>query len=249
MPSKKPGTLTGSSLERKTAKGSLTGSKRLTNPITENIPATAIPSSSDVQQADFNARARVAARFAPAATNQNLVGSDLAIGSLDISSLLGNNIFAADSPIPEQSASESNSHLLKIQRQQNSISVALAKAKLQQNVVALGIEHQKLQGLTIDHRSEENNVATKGIQFERSHVRFENESSKLLQDRELLSQQHIATESTQLLTPYIREEWQLKIEYAKTKNDRLRIEIQGAVQENTHKQLTYEAKLALISGF
>lgn len=217
-------------------------SSTLTNP-TATTPTT-------LQQTDANARAKLAARFAQTPVQPSVEADLGSFGKLDIAGLLGSNDhFTADCQIPELSASEANSQLLKLQRQENAIGVALAKVRLQQNVVGLGIESRKFQGLEFDYKAEAAVTQTKAIGLERSQVRLQLETSKLTQDREYLSHQQITTEGTQNLTALVREEWALKLEHFATKNNRLRIDIQTAQLDNQHRLAACEAKLALVSGF
>jgi hypothetical protein len=136
---------------------------------------------------------------------------------------------------------------LEIQRQRNTVAVMTDNKKLEQDIVQLGIEHRKVEGKVIEYHTEGVHNQRKGITFHRAEVARDTEASKLTQDKELLSQQNIATQGTQALTAGVQKEWQQKLEHQQVKSEHLKLEIESAKYENEYKRQELEAKL--LSGF
>lgn len=59
----------------------------------------------------------------------------------------------------------------------------------------------------------------------------------------MLEQQRIATAGTQALTPLIQEEWGLKVEQQKIKNESLKVDIEKGVADVDRKKNELEVKL------
>ncbi|MUG99818.1 hypothetical protein F7734_49125 [Scytonema sp. UIC 10036] len=274
MPLKKSktGTVTGASLEPKTRgkKGGLTGSKRVaeteTTASANETPYPDVPQGFDTlpeyQEADNNARAKVAAHFVPATTQQT-VGTIVNTASASVQAT-NNGTVSPSTPVdfagivatgsaevPGYVSGISNAEAVKrrlaIQRERNEIGVMIDRKKLEQDVMQLGIEHRKVEGKVIEYHTEGVHNQRKAVTFHRAEVARDTEASRLTQDRELLTQQNIATQGTQTLTAGVKREWEQKLELQTAKSDHLKLEIESAKYENEYKRQELEAKL--LSGF
>uniref|UniRef100_A0A0C1NL03 Uncharacterized protein n=1 Tax=Tolypothrix bouteillei VB521301 TaxID=1479485 RepID=A0A0C1NL03_9CYAN len=161
----------------------------------------------------------------------------------DLQSLLGSNPYTADGTTPELSAKEASTIKLRLQRQLNSEEVRNSKIKLGRQIVKNEIEQTKLIGDVVDLHTSRIDVGSKVINNKIANVNYEISQSKLEQTQELLVQQKDATAGTQSLTPSLREEWSLKIAAQQTKNDRIRLEIDGAIKDISIKRAEIEARL------
>ncbi|MUH00825.1 hypothetical protein F7734_54575 [Scytonema sp. UIC 10036] len=271
----KTGTVTGASLEPKNRgrKGGLTGSKRVTGETetettaSEGFPLPDVPSpygfdsSPEVAEADSNARAKVAEKLKQ--TGQAVVGAIINTASAAVQATNNGTISAntgvdfagivatGSAEVPQyvegMSNAESTKRRLEIQRQRNTIAVMTDNKRLEQDIVTLGIEHRKLEGKVIDYHTEGVHNQTKTVQFHRAETARDIETSKLVQDKEHLVQQNVATEGTQSLTPGIKKEWEQKLELQSVKSEKLRLEIESAKYDNEYKRQELEVKL--LSGF
>ncbi|MBW4450048.1 MAG: hypothetical protein KME38_25250 [Spirirestis rafaelensis WJT71-NPBG6] len=171
------------------------------------------------------------------------IASEYGIKEIEISDLLGSDPYAADATIPEMKAADANREKLKIQRQNNALEVRLEKIKQGRKVVFVAIEKRRLIGDFVDLATTGIEVATKVVKNEISNTKYQIEQSKLEQTEELLYQQRVATQGTMNLTHGIEDEWMLKFQLQGTKNDRLRLEIEGSHRDNDIKREELEARL------
>jgi hypothetical protein len=252
------------------AKGGLTGSQRVKQGSEyfdkPQEPQTPEQLEEVIQATDAKARERLKSRFennngtATSATTQsqsgltrgnhtqalqlaNQIGSQYGVAEIDVKDLLGTDPYKADGNIPEMKAADANREKLKIQRQNNALEVRHEKIKQGRKIAQLAKEQILLVGDFVDYHTARIDVATKVVKNQQSEVKYNIEVSKLDQLDELLIQQDIATQGTKNLTPGIRDEWVLKVQNQATKNDRIRLDIEGATVENERKREEIEARL------
>ncbi|GAA6614905.1 hypothetical protein [Scytonema sp. NUACC26] len=161
----------------------------------------------------------------------------------NLQSLLGTDPYSADGTTPELSAKEASTIKLKLQRQLNAEEVRNSKIKLGRQVVKNEIEQTKLIGDVVDLHTSRIDVGSKVITNKIANTNYDINQSKLVQTQELLVQQQDATTGTQALTSEFREEWSLKLAAQQTKNNRLRLEIEGVVKDISIKRAEIEARL------
>jgi hypothetical protein len=171
------------------------------------------------------------------------IASEFGIKEIEISDLLGSDPYSADATIPEMKAADANREKLKIQRQNNALEVRLEKIKQGRKVVAVATEQRRLIGDFVDFSTVGIETATKVVKNQIADTKYQIEQSKLEQTEELLYQQRVATQGTMNLTHGIEDEWQLKFQLQATKNDRLRLEIEGSHRDNDIKREELEARL------
>lgn len=171
------------------------------------------------------------------------IASEYGIAEIEISDLLGSNPYSADANIPEMKAVDANREKLKIQRQNNALEVRLEKVKQGRKVVAVATEQRQLIGDFVNFSTVGIEVATKVVKNEIADVKYQTEQSKLEQTEELFYQQRVATQGTMNLTHGIEDEWALKFQLQGTKNDRIRLEIEGSHRDNDIKREELEARL------
>ncbi len=171
------------------------------------------------------------------------IASEYGVEEIEISDLLGSNPYAADANIPEMKAVDANREKLKIQRQNNALEVRLEKIKQGRKVVSIATEQRRLIGDFVDFSTVGIETATKVVKNEIADTKYQTEQSKLEQTEELLYQQRVATQGTMNLTHGIEDEWQLKFQLQGTKNDRIRLEIEGSHRDNDIKREELEARL------
>ena len=171
------------------------------------------------------------------------IASEFGVKEIEISDLLGSDPYAADAPIPEMKAVDANREKLKIQRQNNALEVRLEKIKQGRKVVAVATEQRRLIGDFVDFSTVGIETATKVVKNQIADTKYQTEQSKLEQSEELFYQQRVATQGTMNLTHGIEDEWQLKFQLQGTKNDRLRLEIEGSHRDNDIKREELEARL------
>lgn len=171
------------------------------------------------------------------------IGSNYGVEPIDVKSMLGTDPYKADGDIPEMDAKEANQHKLKIQKQNNALEVRHEKIKQGRKIAQLARENIQLIGDFVDLHTAKIEVSSKVINNQIANTNYQINQSRLEQTEELLIQQQISTQGTLNLTEGIREEWELKLEKQQAKNDRLKIEIQGAVAENEQKREELEARL------
>lgn len=171
------------------------------------------------------------------------IASKYGVQEIEISDLLGTDPYSADANIPEMKAADANREKLKIQRQNNALEVRLEKIKQGRKVAAVATEQRRLIGDFVDFATAGIEVATKVVKNEIANTKYETEQSKLEQSEELLYQQRVATQGTMNLTHGIEDEWALKFQLQGTKNDRLRLDIEGSHRDNDIKREELEARL------
>ena len=171
------------------------------------------------------------------------IASEHGIQEIEISDLLGSDPYKPDANIPEMKAVDANREKLKIQRQNNALEVRLEKIKQGRKVVAVATEQRRLIGDFVDFSTVGIEVATKLVKNEIADIKYQTEQSKLEQSEELRYQQRVATQGTMNLTHGIEDEWQLKFQLQGTRNDRLRLEIEGSHRDNDIKREELEARL------
>jgi hypothetical protein len=171
------------------------------------------------------------------------LATNYGIADINIAEMMGKNHYEADANIPEQSAKEANQHKLKIQRQNNALSVRQEKIKQGRLIIQTATENRKLIGDVVKFATAGVETATNLIDHQIAETQFEIRQSKLLQTEEYLQQQQLATQGTINLTPGIREEWELKFEIQETRNQALRLEVEGAIKRNDIKLQEIEAIL------
>jgi hypothetical protein len=171
------------------------------------------------------------------------IASEYGIKEIEISDLLGSDPYAASSSIPEMKAVHANREKLKIQRQNNALDVRLEKIRQGRKVVAVATEQRRLIGDFVDFSTVGIETATKVVKNQIADTKYQTEQSKLEQSEELLYQQRVVTQGTMNLTHGIEDEWQLKFQLQATKNDRLRLDIEGSHRDNDIKREELEARL------
>lgn len=171
------------------------------------------------------------------------VGTQYGIEQLNLSDLIGGNPYSANDSIPEMKAADANREKLKIQRQNNALDVRLERIKQNRKITTIATEEHRLLGDLVDFETVGIETATKVVKNQIADTRYRIEQSKLEQTEEQLQQQQIATQGTLNLTEGIRLEWQLKLENQQAKNDRLRLDIEGAIKDNDRRREELEAKL------
>lgn len=171
------------------------------------------------------------------------IAAKFGVSEIDTSGMLGSDPYAADGDIPEMDAKTANAHKFKIQRQNNALEVRLAKIQQGRLVAKVVKENINLIGDFVEVNTAQIDVSTKVIGNQISATNYGIAQSKLEQTEELLIQQNIATQGTLNLTAGIRDEWELRAEKQQAKNDKLRLEIQGAHAEIEAKMLEVESKM------
>jgi hypothetical protein len=254
-------------------KGGLTGSKRFQKPTIED-PTDALKSAAQaiangvqsvatgVQAATDTAKsvgkanrsirnsfkggsALVTSDVDSALDQANVLASTFGLETLNLKEALVGNPYQSSDSIPELKAADANREKLKIQRQNNALDVRLEKVKQGRKLAAIAQEERRLVGDLVDYATVGIETATKVVKNKVADTRYQIEQSKLEQTEEQLEQQQIATQGTLNLTEGIRHEWQLKFENQQAKNDRLRLEIEGTIQETDRKREELEAKLLI----
>jgi hypothetical protein len=165
------------------------------------------------------------------------------IADIAVKELLGSDPYKADAPIPEMTAKEANEQKLVIQKQNNALSVRAAKIDQQRKVIQLTTENTRLIGDVVGLGTAQIETATKFVDNRIADTRYSVQQSKLEQTEQFLEQQRLATAGTISLTPHIREEWELKLKKAETKNQALKLEVEGAMRQNEINQEQLEFKL------
>lgn len=254
-------------------KGSLTGSKRFKKPELESVnPLQTVASiASDIGQAtqsvasnvqattdnlksvgkglrrirqSFDSGSSLVTDDAKTALNQAFqVGSQYGIEQLNLKELIGGNPYAANDSIPEMKAADANREKLRIQRQNNALDVRLERIKQNCKITTIATEERRLLGDLVDFETVGTETATKVVKNQMADTKYRIEQSKLEQTEEQLEQQQIGTQGTLNLTEGIRLEWQLKLENQQAKNDRLRLDIEGAIKDNDRRREELEARL------
>jgi hypothetical protein len=171
------------------------------------------------------------------------IAQQYGIQPIDTSGMLGSDPYAADGDIPEMDAKTANQHKFKIQRQNNALEVRLSKIQQGRLVAKVAKENVNLVGDFVEVNTAQIDVGTKVIGNQIAATNYGIAQSRLEQTEELLIQQNIATQGTINLTSGIRDEWDLKAEKQQAKNDKLRLEIQGAHAEIEAKTLEVESKM------
>jgi len=171
------------------------------------------------------------------------IAQQYGVGEIDIKEMLGTDPYKADADIPEMTASVATKEKLKIQRQNNALEVRHEKIKQGRKVVQLATEQRKFIGDFIDFNTAGIETATKVVKNQVADTKYQIEQSKLEMTEEQLIQQQLATQGTLNLTAGIEEEWSLKFQSQQAKNDRLRLEVEGSIQDNERKREELEAKL------
>jgi len=171
------------------------------------------------------------------------IAQQYGVDEIDIKEMLGSDPYKADANIPEMKAADANREKLKIQRQNNALEVRHEKIKQGRKAVQIATEQRKFIGDFVDFATAGIETATKVVKNQIADTKYGIEQSKLEQTEELLIQQQIATQGTLNLTAGIEEEWTLKFQSQEAKNDRLRLEVEGSIQDNERKREELEAKL------
>jgi hypothetical protein len=171
------------------------------------------------------------------------ISSQYGVGEIDIAPMLGSDPYSSDGDIPEMDAKVANAHKLKIQKQNNALEVRHEKIKQGRKIAQLGRENILLIGDFVDLHTAKIEVGSKVINNQIANTKYQINQSKLEQTEELLIQQSIATQGTLNLTEGIRLEWDLKLEKQTASNDKLKVEVQGAIAETEHEREKLEAKL------
>jgi hypothetical protein len=171
------------------------------------------------------------------------IAKQYGVQEIDPSTMLGSDPYSADGDIPEMDARTANQHKFKIQRQNNALEVRLAKIQQGRLVAKVAKENINLVGDFVEVSTAQIDVGTKVIGNQIAATNYGIAQSRLEQTEELLIQQNIATQGTLNLTSGIRDEWDLKAEKQQAKNDKLRLEIQGAHAEIEAKTLEVESKM------
>lgn len=171
------------------------------------------------------------------------IAQQYGVGEIDIKEMLGIDPYKADADIPEMKAVDANREKLKIQRQNNALEVRHEKIKQGRKVVQIATEQRKLIGDVVDFSTAGIETATKVVRNQVADTKYQIEQSKLEQTEEQLIQQQIATQGTLNLTAGIEEEWSLKFQSQQAKNDRLKLEVEGSIQDNERKREELEARL------
>lgn len=171
------------------------------------------------------------------------IAQQYGVGEIDIKEMLGTDPYRGDADIPEMTASVATKEKLKIQRQNNALEVRHEKIKQGRKVVQIASEQRKFVGDFVDFATAGIETATKLVKNQIADTKYGLEQSRLEQAEELLIQQQIATQGTLNLTAGIEEEWSLKFQSQQAKNDRLKLEVEGSIQDNERKREELEAKL------
>lgn len=273
----KVGTITGSSLKQSSRgkKGGLTNSDRVTgskkstteasaetileNSSTEPTPTSIIAKLQEIGNGvavgiEKGATAVSAAQgFASRigetikATAADLNPATVTDGSLDSTAIMSRASTEIDEAIPRMESGEATQKGIIIAQQRNFVGVAIANTKLKQDIATLDVEQKRLLGLLIDGKTMQVGNEKKAVSFRRMVVSRDTEISHLEQDRELLTQQRIRTEGTQLQTEHIQESEVLKIEKLRESNDKQRLEIQNMQHEK--EKLKQEVTAKFLAGY
>ncbi|MBD2342201.1 hypothetical protein H6G64_35370 [Calothrix sp. FACHB-156] len=168
---------------------------------------------------------------------------DLGIESIDLAGEMTSNPYSASTNIPEMSAKEANQLKLQIQRQNNALDVRYERRKQQRKIAAVATEELRLVGDLVDYQTTGIETATKVIKQEIAATKYQIEQSKLEETEELLEQQIIKTTGVISLTEGIRTEWNLKLEKQQANNQKLKLEVEGAIRDTERKREELEARL------
>jgi hypothetical protein len=171
------------------------------------------------------------------------IAQQYGVGEIDIKEMLGTDPYKADADIPELRAVDANREKLKIQRQNNALEVRHEKIKQGRKVVAIATEQRKFIGDFVDFATAGIETATKVVKNQVADTKYQIEQSKLEMTEEQFVQQQLATQGTLNLTAGIEEEWSLRFQSQQAKNDRLKLEVEGSIQDNERKREELEAKL------
>lgn len=198
-----------------------------------NIGQTLTQQSSPLLKSDSQSTFTQASQYA----------NSFGIADIKVAELLGNDPYKADSPIPQMTAKEANEQKLIIQKQNNALSVRASKIDQQRKIVQLATDNARLVGDVVSLGTAQIETATKFVDNRIADTNYSIRQSKLEQTEQLLEQQKIATQGTINLTPHIREEWELKIKKAETKNQALKLEVEGAIKQLEINQEKLESML------
>ncbi len=171
------------------------------------------------------------------------IAQQYGVGEIDIKEMLGTDPYKADADIPELRAVDANREKLKIQRQNNALEVRHEKIKQGRKVVAIATEQRKFIGDFVDFATAGIETVTKVVKNQVADTKYQIEQSKLEMTEEQFVQQQLATQGTLNLTAGIEEEWSLRFQSQQAKNDRLKLEVEGSIQDNERKREELEAKL------
>jgi hypothetical protein len=168
---------------------------------------------------------------------------DLGVESIDLAGEMTGNAYTASTNIPEMSAKDANQIKLQIQRQNNALDVRHERRKQQRKIASVATEELRLVGDLVDYQTTGIEVSTKVIKQEIASTKYQIEQSKLEETEELLEQQIIKTTGVISLTDGIRTEWNLRLEKQQAGNEKLKLEVEGAIRDTERKREELEARL------
>jgi hypothetical protein len=168
-------------------------------------------------------------------------------GKLNSSEILKHASAEIDENIPQMDSAEAIKRNIVINRQRNHLGVLISNTRLKQDLATLDNEQKRLVGLLIDGKSLDINNQTKAVGYHRAITARDTELSRLEQDRELLTQQQIRTESAQAQTPLIQEQEQLKVAKLREEIQKQGHELQAITYEKERLKQETEAKFT--AGF
>jgi hypothetical protein len=176
-------------------------------------------------------------------TQASELAREFGLEPIDIKSMIGSDPYRADGNIPLMSAREANEQKLKCQQQKNTIEAGLSKLDLNRTVIKYAKAQADFIGDVVDYSTSRINVASKMVDNQIATTNYEIKQSRLIQTEELLNQQKVSTQGTIDLTEGLRQEWVLKLEKQKERNQQLRLEVEGAKQNNEIMRQQFEAQI------
>lgn len=169
------------------------------------------------------------------------VGEAYGVKLIDLATEMAGDAYTPSATLPQMDAKEANRTQFIVQKQNNALDVRLAIVKQRRKIATVHKEELSLIGDLADVRAAGFDAAKKFVRSEISRVDLGTEQSKLEEHEELQEQQIIKTQGVISLTEGIRTEWALKLEKQTRGNERLQIEIQGAVNDNQRRREELEA--------
>ncbi|RCJ42542.1 hypothetical protein A6769_37250 [Nostoc punctiforme NIES-2108] len=174
----------------------------------------------------------------------NQIANSYGVAQLNLNEILGSDLYDANSSTLKQvTLSEANKQKMIAQKQLNGLEVIEANLRRDRKAAQVAKENVLLVGDIVDYHTSKIDVSSKVIDNQIAETNYQVRQSRLLQTEEYLDQQRIATAGTISLSEGLREEWELKFQLQQTKNEALKLQVEGALKNNELKRQEIEAFL------
>jgi hypothetical protein len=140
-------------------------------------------------------------------TGLSQVPHGLNLPTFDVNQYFASDLFSNSSTLPETEKEDADKTVESIEKKRQTVRVVAANIGLNQDIVRVGNDYLKLEGLAIDYGTTQRNNATKFVNYQTAGVNTEIAVNHYDQAQERLTQGRKVLAGMRSITPLIDDEW------------------------------------------